>query len=59
MTWKCVGRIKGDTGDTGPIGATGNVGATGDTGPVGATGAIGDPFTIYKTYKANYYQNKF
>lgn len=52
MTWEYAGRIKGDTGDTGPIGATGSVGATGDTGPVGDTGAKGDPFTIYKTYSS-------
>ena len=52
MTWKNAGRIKGDTGATGPVGATGSVGATGATGATGDTGAKGDPFSIYKTYSS-------
>ncbi len=33
--------IAGDTGPTGPVGATGPIGVTGPTGPVGVTGDVG------------------
>jgi len=52
--WQCIAK-KGDTGATGPKGATGATGATGPKGATGATGPAGkdgDSIKVGSTYSA-------